>query len=122
MLKIIPMNTFTKKLLAVVVLISVVAQASADKGVGRKNRVKTTLNITAPSHICNYIAFNLKSGLSYKGSLLNSRTTLGNSIMNRSIITYQKGNTTYIVPYKTKISIPDVQPGYTGVKIILRKK
>jgi len=42
--------------------------------------------------------------------------------MNRSIITYQKGNTTYIVPYKTKISIPDVQPGYTGVKIILRKK
>lgn len=116
------MNTFTKKLLAVVVLFSVVAQASADKGVGRKNRVKTILNITFPTNICNSITFNLKAGLSYKGSLLNSRKTLGNSVINRSLITYQKGNTTYIVPYKTKISIPDVQPGYTGFKIILRKK
>jgi hypothetical protein len=42
--------------------------------------------------------------------------------MNNSLITYQKGNTTYIIPYKSKITVPDIQPGYTGMKIIIRKK
>ena len=116
------MNTFTKKLLAVSILVSVVAEAWADRGVGRKIKSKPTLNITAPSNLRNAIPFNIKTGLTYKGSLLNSRQTLGSSIMNNSLITYQKGNTTYIIPYKSKITVPDIQPGYTGMKIILRKK
>ena len=116
------MKRFTKKLLAVVALVSVVVDASADKGVGRKNKIKTTLNITAPANIKSSIAFNLKNGLTYKGSLLNTGSTVGSSIMNNSLVTYQKGNITYIVPYKTKITVPDIQPGYTGMKIIIRKK
>jgi hypothetical protein len=120
--KFIPMNTFTKKILAVCVLVSIVAEAWADRGVGRKNKSKATLNITAPSNLRNSIAFNIKAGLTYKGSLLNSHQTIGSSIMNNSLITYQKGNTTYIIPYKSKITVPDIQPGYTGMKIIIRKK
>lgn len=116
------MNTFTKKILAVVVLFSVVVEASADRGVGRKNKNKPTLNIAAPAGIKNAILFNLKTGLTYKGSLLTKPATVGSSLMNNSLVTYQKGNITYIIPYKSKITMPDVQQGYTGMKIILRKK
>ena len=117
------MNTFSKKMLAVVILFSIVVEALADRGIGRKSKNKTTLNIIAPSNIRNSIAFNLKSGLSYKGSLLNTHKMLVNSaIINTSIVTYQKGNTTYIIPYKNKITVAEIRQGYTGIKIIIRKK
>lgn len=116
------MNTFTKKLLAVAILFSVVFEASADRGVGRKTKNKATLNINAPTSIRNSISFNLKSGLSYKGSLLNSRKLAGSSVINNTIVTYQKGNSTYIIPYKNKITVAEMKQGYTGLKIILRKK
>jgi len=118
------MNRFTKKMLVITMLVSIVAVAWADRGVGRKNKNKTILNITTPvnTNIRNSIAFNIKSGLSYKGSLLNTRQTVGNAIMNTSIITYQKGNTTYIVPYKNKITQTEIRQGYTGMKFIIRKK
>jgi hypothetical protein len=116
------MNTLTKKLLAFFILFSIVVDAWADKGFGRKNKNKATLNITAPSSIRNAIAFNLKSGLSYKGSLLSTRKNVGGIILNTSIVTYQKGNSTYIVPYKNKITVTEIKQGYTGMKVIIRKK
>jgi len=116
------MNTLTKNLLAFFMLLSLVVHAWADKGFGRKNKNKATLNITAPSGIRNSIAFNLKSGLIYKGSLLNTRENLGGTILNTSVVTYQKGNSTYIVPYKNKITITEIKQGYTGLKVIIRKK
>ncbi len=116
------MNIFTKKLLAFAILFSVVVEASADRGVGKKSKNKTTLNIIAPSNIRNSIAFNLKSGLSYTGTLLNTRKTAGNGMLNSTIVTYQKGNATYIIPYKNKITIAEMKQGYTGMKVIIRKK
>lgn len=49
--------------------------------------------------------FSLKPGVVYKGSFNNvekapQQTTL------QSIITYQKGNTTFILPYKPKVILP----------------
>ena len=64
---------------------------------------------------------NLKSGLSYKGSLLSS-TQSGSSLVLKNVVTYQKGNTTYILPYKSKVTpIPDMRQGYGGVKLIIRR-
>lgn len=117
------MNTSIKKLLAVIILVCIVSEAWADRGIGRKSKNKTILNINAPSSIRNSIAFNLKSGLSYTGSLLNSRNIMANSaIVNTSVVTYKKGNTTYIVPYKNKITVAEIRQGYTGMKIIIRNK
>jgi hypothetical protein len=118
--KIIPMNTFTKKLLTIALLFSIVQVAFADRGFGKKNRNVTVLNIYTPSKLRNSIAFNLKSGLSYKGSLLSNTTTVGNSLIANSLVTYQKGNITYIIPYKHKIVVPEIKEGYTGMKIIIR--
>ncbi len=114
------MNTFTKRLLTIALLFSVVQVAMADRGIGKKNKNKTILNIYTPSTLRNSIAFNLKSGLSYKGSLLSNTNTVGNSIMSNSLITYQKGNITYIIPYKHNIVVPEIKQGYTGMKVIIR--
>lgn len=114
------MKSFTQKLLTIALLFSLAQVAMADRGIGKKNKSKTLLNITTPSLLRNSIAFNLKSGLSYKGSLITNETSLNNSIMSNSLITYQKGNMTYIIPYKHKIAVPEMKQGYTGVKIIIR--
>lgn len=42
----------------------------------------------------------LRSSLSYKGSLLNQPDN------NNSIITFNGGNTTYVLPYKLKLKAP----------------
>lgn len=114
------MKSFTQKLLIVALLFSVLQVALADRGVGKKNKSKTLLNITTPSLLRNSIAFNLKSGLSYKGSLITNESNLNTSIISNSLITYQKGNMTYIIPYKHKFAIPEMRQGYTGVKVIIR--
>ena len=116
------MNTFTKKLLVFTILISMGSDVWADRGFGKKMKTKSILNITIPSNIKNSIGFNLKTGLSYKGSLVYSHANLGNAIINTSVVTYQKGNTTYIVPYKNKLTVPEIKQGYTGIKIIIRNK
>ncbi len=116
------MKTFTKKLLTIALLFGIVNVAVADRGVAKKNKNKTTFNIATPSTLRNSIGFNLKSGLTYKGSLLSSTKTVGNSIVANSLVTYQKGNITYIIPYQHKIVMPEVKEGYTGMKIIIRHK
>lgn len=116
------MRAYTKKIFAIAILFCIVSEVWADRGVGRKGKNKTILNINLPSNIRNLISINLKSGLTYKGNLLNSHKILGNSIINTTIVTYQKGNTTYIIPYKNKITVAEIGPGYAGMKIIIRKK
>jgi hypothetical protein len=118
------MKRFAKKLFTIALLISIVNVAFADRGTGKKNKSKVLLNINTNASLKSVFAFNVKSGLSYKGSLLSrqpvTNTTAGSAIMSNSIVTYQKGNVTYIIPYKHKIAVPEIRQGYTGVKIILR--
>jgi len=94
--------------------------AIADRG-GFGRRAKVHFNITTLSTLRTSIPFNLKSGLTYKGSAVLSHQLVANSIFNNSIISYQKGNTIYIVPYKQKILIPSYSAN-TGYKLIIRPK
>ncbi|HMG82782.1 MAG TPA: hypothetical protein VK559_07085 [Ferruginibacter sp.] len=118
------MKSFLKRLLVFAIILGTVSVAFADKGVKRKARTRTKINITAPVSLKNLMTLNLnlKSGLIYKGSLLSSTDVVGPVYVNTSILTYQKGNTTYIIPYKHKMALPDVQQGYTGLKFIIRSK
>ena len=116
------MNRFIKKVVTITLLTGIVGVAFADRGAGK--RAKAKLNIATGVTLKSSIGFNLKTGLSYKGSLLSSATnttpTIGSAIVNNSLITYQKGNITYIIPYKYKVAVPEIKPGYTGVKLILQ--
>ena len=117
------MNIFTKKLLGLFLLFGMVQVAFADKGSGKKTKAKASINIcTTGMNLKKSVAFNLKSGLSYTGSLLTQNRTIGSSILSTSLITYQKGNITYILPYKHKLVIPEVRQGYTGMKMVIRSQ
>ena len=109
-----------KLLLVVVVLSGIAFSALVDKGIGKKNKVKVTLNITTPNTLRNSISLNLKSGLKYTGSLLVSQQVDGKSLLSNTLLTYQKGNTVYIIPHKQIIAVPEITRGYTGMKLIIK--
>ena len=109
-----------KIVLVVVMLSSITFSALADKGVGKKSKAKATLNIITTNSLRSSIALNLKTGLKYTGSLLVNQQTSGNTVLNNTLITYQKGNTVYIIPHKQVTAVPDVSPGYTGMKLIIK--
>ncbi len=115
------MSNISKIVLLVAVLNGIVLTSIADRGVGNNKR-KISLNITTTGTLAKTLSFNLKSGLKYRGSLLNRVETSKNSLSYNSLITYQKGNTIYIVPYKQKILVPEVKQGYTGMKLIIKPK
>jgi LysM repeat protein len=117
------MANLLKKCVIITMLLSVGNFTFADRGIGKKARLKTLLNINtnASTSLKTSIALNIKSGLAYKGSISSSNKSTG-LMQNSSYITYQKGNTTYIIPYKQKVTMPEIKQGYTGLKLIIRSK
>ncbi len=91
----------------------------ADRGVGKKKN-KVVLNIKTPSNFQSSLSFNLKNGLKYTGSLINTTVTTSAPNSFSHIVTYQKGNSIYILPYKQKTLVAEMGQGYTGTKLIIR--
>ena len=109
------------KIAAIILLFCIVTfVAIADRGgFGRKNKIH--FNIITLNTLKSSIAFNLNAGLIYKGNTTLNQQLIGNSIFTNSIVSYQKGNTFYILPYKQKILIQSYTPA-TGYKLIIRSK
>jgi hypothetical protein len=118
--KILTMIKKAKIILVVLMLSSIGYSALADKGIGKKTKTKAKLNITTPTTLRNSISLNLKSGLKYTGSLLVNQQTDGRSYFSNTLLTYQKGNTVYIIPQKQVMVVPDMKQGYTGMKLIIK--
>ena len=108
-------------MLVAIVLFCTLQTALADRGIGKKSKSKVTLNISTPTILRNSVSLNTKFGLRYTGSVLLTQQTTGSSMFSNSLVTYQKGNTVYIIPYKQKVLIPEVKQGYTGMKLIIRQ-
>lgn len=116
------MSKITKIVLLFVVLNGLMLTTWADKGVG-KNKKKITLTLNTNNNLTNNtFSFNLKTGLKYTGSLINGVEGNKNSVLVSTLVTYQKGNAIFIVPYKQKTIIPEMKPGYTGMKLIIKPK
>lgn len=109
------MSKITKIVLLTAVLNGIMFTSLADRGVGNTKK-------TVPSSFKSTISLNLKTGLKYKGSLLAGVSTSKNSLTTNNLVTYQKGNTIYVVPHKQKMIIPDIKQGYTGMKLIIKPK
>jgi len=90
----------------------------ADRG-GFIKKNKTRLNITPAGNLKSSIAFNLKSGITYKGSFFLNRQLIGSNMVTDAFISYKKGNTIYILPYKQRTVIPQYTP-QEGYKLIIR--
>ncbi|MBK8610140.1 MAG: hypothetical protein IPL84_09375 [Chitinophagaceae bacterium] len=114
------MTRKAKMILIVLMLSSIGFSAMADKGIGKKSKARVSLNINAGNSLRNSIALNLKTGLKYTGSLLVNQQVNGTSYLNNTLLTYQKGNTVYIIPHKQIFAVPDMKQGYTGMKLIIK--
>jgi hypothetical protein len=115
------MKKTTKIVLFLIILNGIMINTFADRGVGKK-KTKVSLNIVNNTSFSKALSFNLKTGLKYKGSLLTSIETNKNSILYNTLVTYQKGNTIFIVPYKQRVVVPEMRQGYTGMKLIIKPK
>lgn len=92
----------------------------ADRGMNKKARNKVTLNISTNNNFKKALSLNLKTGLKYKGSLTSVSNKNNLSAFSNKLVTYQKGNTTYIIPYKQKMIVSEIKQGYTGLKLIIQ--
>jgi small nuclear ribonucleoprotein (snRNP)-like protein len=109
------------KLIVIILMLSGIGfSALADKGIGKKNKTKITLNINTGNSIRKSVSINLKTGLKYTGSLMASQQFNGTSYLNSTLLTYQKGNTVYIIPQKQVYTVPEIKQGYTGIKLIIK--
>lgn len=107
------------KIASVILLVcGVCLFAFADRGTFVKKN-KTHLNIRTNGNLKNSIPFNLKSGLTYRGSFLLNSQVIGNSVVSDAYVSYRKGNTIYILPYKQKVLIPEYNQK-DGYKLIIR--
>ncbi|MBC8034327.1 MAG: hypothetical protein H7Y03_09285 [Chitinophagaceae bacterium] len=68
-------------------------------------------------------AFTLKASRSYKSSALFSDTKKQSISTVNTVVTYQKGNTTYILPYKHRVSIAAAKSNLqaVNVKVYIRR-
>ena len=107
-------------IIAIVVILCGIGYLSfADRGgIGRKN--KPQFNIEFHGTLKNSIRFNLKSGLVFRGSDIISKQRIGNSVVTESVMSFQKGKTTYLIPYKQRIVVQEYSK--EGYKLIIRPK
>ncbi len=116
------MRKLTRKILLLGILVSIMQVSFADRGIGKKSKSKILLNINTNNSFKNSISFNLKTGLKYTGSLLANVEMQNNSLISTELVTFQKGNSIYIVPTKQKVIVPEIKQGYSGLKIIIKTK
>lgn len=116
------MSQITKSILIIGIFAGNMLMSFADRGVGKKMRNKINLSIPLNTSIKSASFLNMKTGLTYKGSLLTNIQKDNGTFIANNLVTYQKGSNVYIVPYKQKIIIPEVREGYTGMKLIIKSK
>jgi hypothetical protein len=98
-------NKLIKRKVATAVLIAVSLVASAtlgDDGKKDLSRSNRPANLSAKT-------FSLRTGYNYKANtFLNSREQ-GKFILLNTVVTYQKGNATYVMPLKKKVLLEKIK-------------
>lgn len=96
----------TRKAVTVLLITVTAFAAFATLGDGKSKKNKSPIlnrtNITPGK-------FSLKSGYQYRGSQLINQQKTNSTITLNSLVTYQKGNMTYIVPLKTTVFTGNVK-------------
>lgn len=84
--------------------IAVLTFASKGGGGGDKDKNTPVTSHFTPIRTTN--GFTLKSGPVYRGSQLFTQQKKNDVVTFTSVITYKRGNTTFILPYKNRVSLP----------------
>ena len=97
-----------KKKLVTLLLVTASVACFATLGDGGKKSAKPKGLMTNNSGHYNYKTFSLKSGYQYRGSQPFSLEQPKSYIMLNTVVTYQKGNSTYILPMKKKVLLDKI--------------
>jgi hypothetical protein len=97
------LNHMLKKSIISATMLGIVVIALASSGGGKKKKAAPSAGIIP---VRANGSFSLKARPTYAGSQVLSTINLRNSTVYKSIITYQKGNTTFIVPTRYKVTNP----------------
>ncbi len=107
-------------------LFAVTALTFASKGGGDKKKHHEFENSFTPINAAS--SFTLKKAPLYSGSSISFRPQADNHISLNAMITYQRGNTTFILPYQYKVNVtPDLTSNsrtnlqFLGVRIQMPK-
>jgi hypothetical protein len=91
-------------LLVIIVTLGFASSSSKGGGGEKKNKASLMNNFT-PIRSIN--GFTLKATKpSFSGSFIRSQEKENSRLSINTLITYQRGNTTYILPYKYRVAIP----------------
>jgi hypothetical protein len=91
---------------ASLLLFAVTALAFASKGGGEKKKHREFENSFTPINAAS--SFTLKKSPLYSGSTVVIHPQADNRLSMNAMITYQRGNTTFILPYQYKVNISPV--------------
>jgi len=72
---------------------------------GGKNKSNHNIHNAAFTPIRTSKGFSVKSGLNYRGTVILKQERIHGFISYSSLVTYQKGNATYILPNKYNVSL-----------------
>lgn len=115
------MRHFVKSIFVLgVILLNTLSYSFADRGVRSKSRKNITLNISTELSFNNSLDVNLKSGMKYRGLAFAETASSCCYVQGMAIKSYQKGNTIYLVPSTQKMIVPEINQGYTGMKLIIK--
>ena len=116
----IELRKLMRKVLVSTLLIAVVGLAFASKGGGGEKKKDNSIPLKTnfvPIRTTN--GFTLKTGPSYTGSYLLGQEKTDNYVSFHTLITYQKGNSIYIMPYKYKMNTASVYLNNSGSNLQL---
>jgi len=98
------LNHMLKKTIISCAMIGAVALAVASSGGGDKKKKQDTRAIPEFTPIRTTNGFTLRSGLTYTGSSILSTSSNERYTTYNTVVTYQKGNSIYILPHQTRVS------------------
>lgn len=108
----IPMRKLIRQMVISTLLLAVVGLAFASKGGGgdKKNSKNVPLK-TEFTPIRTTGNFTLKSSPAYSGSFFLGQEKTKTTISFNTLVTYEKGNSIFVMPYKYKINMPNITDG-----------
>jgi hypothetical protein len=114
------MRKMLRHMVVSAILLAVVGLAYASKGGGgdKKNNKSVPLK-TEFTPIRTTGNFTLKSTPAYSGSFFLGQEKTKTTISFNTLVTYENGNSVFIMPYKYKVNIPGVNDGSSRTNLQL---
>jgi hypothetical protein len=105
------MRKLMRKALISTLMLAVVGLAFASKGGGGDKKSTNSPLKTEFVPIRTTNNFTLKVGPSYTGSILLGQERTKTSISFNTLVTYEKGNSIFVLPYKYRVNMPSMMDG-----------